>query len=173
MLAGDRRREDGTRQAARRPYSRARPIRMENDEAAADLERASEGWLEWLRQELTRRQPAAPKRLLALWDVLEEWFARDDFHNSVLAAAVAGAGNRDGASRHALAAHRLALQRLLEDLAAGAGAAEPARLAGQVQVLVEGAIVGAMVDRHPAVARHARELTEIALGGSDARKPVT
>jgi hypothetical protein len=75
-------------------------------------------------------------------------------------------GNGGEATRRVVAAHRAALRRLLEDLAAADGAADPAALAAQLHLLVEGAIVGALIDRHPAgVARHARELTEIALAG--------
>jgi hypothetical protein len=167
MLLGDRGREVGARRAAPGPRERARSIAMDDERTAAALQRSSERWLAWLRRRLAgRREPAGPP-LLALWDLLEEWFASDDFHHaSALAAAIAGAGDgRGDATLAALAAHRLALRELLEDLAEAGGTADPARLAGQVHLLVEGAVVAALVDRQPAVARHARELTQIALGG--------
>jgi hypothetical protein len=50
--------------------------------------------------------------------------------------------------------------------ALSAGARHPDALAGQLLTLVEGAMAGALIDRHPQVARHARELTRIALAGS-------
>jgi hypothetical protein len=130
-----------------------------------DLARSSEDWLAWLTRELGRRQGPPRLRLLALWDVLEEWFATEDFAGSEVAAAVAAAPDGRGqATRAALARHRLAVRRLLEELATAAGARDAAVLAAQLQVLVEGAIVGALIDRHPGVARHGRELTEMALG---------
>jgi hypothetical protein len=133
--------------------------RMANDErTSAALDRSGEGWVEWLGQELRRREGSPRSRLLALWDVLEEWFAADDFNGSLAARAAAGA-RRDPT----LAAHNAAVRQLLEDLAKAAGAGDPAALAVQLHMLVEGAIVGALVDREPRVARHARELTEIAL----------
>jgi hypothetical protein len=133
--------------------------------AGRDLARSSEDWLAWLTRELGRRQDPPGLRLLALWDLLEEWFASEDFAGSEVAAAVAAAPDGRGqATRAVLARHRLAVRRMLEELATAAGARDAAVLAAQLQVLVEGAIVGALIDRHPSVARHGRELTEIALG---------
>jgi hypothetical protein len=137
---------------------------MNEDPAAADLERSSERWLAWLALETARRQGAAGSALYALWDALEEWFASDDFAGSPLAAAVVAPPDGRGPAAHAvLIRHRQATRRLLEDLAGSAGARDPAALAGQLLTLVEGAMAGALVDRHPGVARHARELTRIAM----------
>ena len=137
------------------------------DPAAADLERSSERWLTWLATETIRRQDPPESALSALWDALEAWFASDDFAGSALAAAMVAPPDGRGPAAHAvLVRHRQALRRLLEDLARSAGARDPAALAGQLLTLVEGAMAGALIDRHPGVARHARELTRIAIGGS-------
>ena len=162
MLLGDLGREDGARQAAMRSRVRARSVGMDEHRATA-LERSSEQWLGWLRRGLAAR----PDRgLVGLWDLLEDWFASDDFQTSGLAAAMAGlTGNGGEATRAVIAAHRKSLRELLEEPAAAAGAADPAVLAAQLHLLVEGAVVGALIDRHAAVTRHARELTEIALAG--------
>jgi hypothetical protein len=135
-----------------------------NDPAAADLERSSRQWLAWLARETARRQDRPGSALDALWDVLEEWFASDEFSGSALAAAVAAPPDGRGPAAHAvLVRHRQATRRLLEDLARAAGADDPAPLADQLLTLVEGAMAGALIDRHPTAARHARELTRIAL----------
>ena len=100
----------------------------------------------------------------ALWDALEEWFASDEFAASPLAAAVVAPPDGRGPAAHAvLIRHRQATRRLLEEVARSAGAHDPAALAGQLLTLVEGAMAGALIDRHPTAARHARELTRIAL----------
>ena len=137
------------------------------DPAAADLERSSAQWLAWLARETARRQDRPGSALDALWDVLEEWFASDEFAGSALAAAVAAPPDGRGPAAHAvLVRHRQATRRLLEDLARSAGARDPAALAAQLLTLVEGAMAGALIDRHPSVVRHARELTRIALRSS-------
>jgi hypothetical protein len=136
------------------------------ESAAAELERSSERWLAWLASETARRRDPAGPALFALWDVLEEWFASDDFATSALAAAVVAPPDGRGPAAHAvLVRHRQATRRLLEDLARSSGARDPAQLAGQLLTLVEGAMAGALIDRHPAAARHARELTRIAISG--------
>ena len=127
------------------------------DPAAADLERSSERWLAWLARETARRQERPGSALDALWDLLEEWFASDEFAGSALAAAVAAPPDGRGPAAHAvLVRHRQATRRLLEDLARSAGARDPAALAAQLLTLVEGAMAGALIDRHPSVGRHAR-----------------
>jgi hypothetical protein len=169
---GDRGEEDRAGHDASRPRPRARSTAMASDAStAADLEQSSARWRTWLARELARRTPArgSGPGLLALWDVLEEWLASDDFVRSPVAAAVAAPPHARGpAARAALAHHRRATRRLLEDLAEAAGVPDPPALAGQLLTLVEGAIVGALVDRHPAVVRHARELTRIALAEATA-----
>jgi hypothetical protein len=140
------------------------------DPAAADLERSSERWLAWLAAETTRRRRPPRSDLLVLWDLLEEWFASDDFANSPVAAAVTAPPDGRGPAVHAvLIRHRQATRRFLEHLAQTSDAADPAALAAQLLTLVEGAIAGALIDRHAGAARHARELTRIALASTDPR----
>jgi hypothetical protein len=135
----------------------------DNTETAA-LRQSSEHWLDWLNAELARRGRSPFSRLLGLWDALEDWFATDEFASSLLASGATELRSEPGHPAHAvIAAHRQALFELLEDLAEAAGVADPANLAAQLQVLVEGAIAGAVVDRRPAVARTGRRLTRLVL----------
>jgi hypothetical protein len=137
------------------------------DPAAADLERSSERWLAWLAAETTRRRRPPRSDLLVLWDLLEEWFASDDFASSPVAAAVTAPPDGRGPAVHAvLVRHRQATRRFLEHLARTSGAPAPAALAAQLLTLVEGAIAGALIDRHAGAASHARELTRIALASA-------
>jgi hypothetical protein len=134
------------------------------DSAAKDLERSSEQWLAWLAGEVARRRDPPGSALSGLWDVLEEWFASDDFAASPLAAAVVAPPDGRGPAAHAvLVRHRQATRRLLEEAARSAGARDPDALAGQLLTLVEGAMAGAMLDRHAGAARHGAELTRIAM----------
>jgi hypothetical protein len=58
---------------------------------------------------------------------------------------------------------------LLEDLATEVGAVNPGELASQLQMLFEGAVIGALIDGRPQVARVARQLALVALAASEAR----
>ena len=139
---------------------------MADDNTETALRQSSERWLRWLHAELVRRRGTPRSRLLGVWDALEDWFNSDHFSGSLLAS---GAAELRGEPRHpahaVVAAHREALRQLLVDLAAGAGVPDPVGLAAQLQVLVEGAIVAALVDREPAVARTGRTLTSLILAG--------
>src|SRR5215216_3053386 len=97
-------------------------------------------------------------------DELEAWFASDGFRGSfVTNAATELRGEPDHPAQAKIVQHRQALRQLLEDLAKSAGAHDPAALAAQLQVLVDGAISAAAVDRDPAAASGARTLAKAAI----------
>jgi hypothetical protein len=136
----------------------------EGDFEVAALRQSSERWLLWLHAELVRRGDTPRARLLAMWDALEDWFTSEEFTTSLLATGATEFRGEPNHPAHAvIAAHRRALFDLLVELAEAAGVASPASLAAQVQVLVEGAITGAVVDREPAVAQTGRQLTRLVL----------
>jgi hypothetical protein len=125
---------------------------------------AAEHWLQWLPGELARRR-GAESRFLVLWDVLEDWFASDDFKTRIAdsligAVELPGPGHLEHA---AVAANRHSPRRLLEELAEEVGAPDPGELASQLQMLFQGAVIGALIDWRPQVARVARQLALVAL----------
>jgi hypothetical protein len=127
-------------------------------------ERTSEGWVVWLAEELDRRGDTPQARLLVLWDVLEEWFASEDFDGSFLSGAARELRGATGdPAGRIVAEQRRSLRHLLEDLAKSTGVNDPDALASQLQMLYEGAVVGALIDGQPSVAHVARHLTWVAL----------
>jgi AcrR family transcriptional regulator len=130
----------------------------------AALQRWSDRWLTWLREELDRRGDDPKARFAGLWDALEGWVTSDGFHGSFVASAATELRGQPGHPAHLVVdAHRLAFRRLLEELVQAAGAHHPVRLAAQFQVLIEGAIAFPTVDAPLAIMR-ARVLAAIALG---------
>jgi AcrR family transcriptional regulator len=131
---------------------------------AASLEHWGTQWLQLLADALDRRGDDPRARLDGLWDALEEWVAADGFRGSFIANGAAELrGEPDHPAQTVIAAQRRALRQLLEDLAKAAGAYDAAVLAAQLQVLVDGAIAAAAVDRDPAATRAARELARAAV----------
>jgi hypothetical protein len=63
----------------------------------------------------------------------------------------------------------MAVEHLLEDLAKLAGAGDPADLAAQLQVLVDGAVTVVAADRRPGVAANVRALATAALTAAASR----
>jgi AcrR family transcriptional regulator len=132
---------------------------------AAALEQWGTEWLRWLRHRVDRPGTQSDARLEALWDALDQWFASDGFRGSLIANAAAGLGGYpDHPAQAAIAGHRMALRRFLEDLASGVGAREPSGLAAELQVLLDGAVAMAAVDRRPAVVAGVRALAKAAVG---------
>jgi hypothetical protein len=135
---------------------------------AAALQRWSDRWLGGLREQVDRRGDDPTARFAGLWDALEGWVANEGVHGSFIASAATELRGQPGHPAHRVVdAHRLALCRLLEELVEAAGAHDPAGLAAQLQVLIEGAIAFPMADRRMAIAR-ARVLAAIALGAAAA-----
>jgi AcrR family transcriptional regulator len=130
---------------------------------AAAVEQWSTQWLHRLSDAMDRRGDDPSDRFDGLWDELEAWFA-DDFRGSFVAnAATELRGEPDHPAQAKIAQHRQALRQVLEDLAKTTGAYDPAVLAAQLQVLVDGAISAASVDRSPTAVTGARALAKAAV----------
>ena len=135
--------------------------------AAAALEQWSANWLHMISDRVDRAGDDPQQRFDALWDALEDWFATDDFRGSfVTNAAIELRSKPDHPAHKVILAHRMAVDHLLEDLAKLAGAADPADLAAQLQVLVDGAVTVAAADRRPGVAANVRALANAALAAA-------
>jgi len=136
---------------------------------AAAVEQWSVAWLHRLADAMDRRGDDPGDRFDGLWDALEAWFAEDGVRGSFVAnAATELRSEPDHPAQSRIVQHRQALRQLLEDLAKVAGAYDPTVLAAQLQVLIDGAISAAAVDRDPSAARGARDLARQALQAASA-----
>jgi AcrR family transcriptional regulator len=145
--------------AAVAPMTLYRHFRSKDVLVAAALERWSIDWFGWLEAGIARRDGAAATPVEGLWDAFEEWFLTDQFQGSLIENAAAELRSRpDHPAWEIIAAHRLALRRLLEELAEIAGASDPRLAAEQLQLIADGAITAAMVDHRPAIPAGVRAL---------------
>jgi AcrR family transcriptional regulator len=134
---------------------------------AAALEQWSTNWLHSINDRIDRAGDDPQRRFDALWDALEDWFATGGFRGSfVTNAAIELRSKPDHPAHKVVLAHRMAVEHLLEDLAKLAGASDPANLAAQLQVLLDGAITVAAADRRPGVAADVRALATTALAAA-------
>ena len=134
---------------------------------AATLEQWSVHWLHRLSEAMDRRGDDPSDRFDGLWDELESWFEEPGFRGSFVGnAATELRSELDHPAQAKIVQHRLALRQLLEDLAKASGAYDPAVLAAQLQILIDGAISAAAVDRDPTAAAGARALAKAAIAAS-------
>jgi AcrR family transcriptional regulator len=155
------------REAEVAPMTLYRQFESKDGLVAATLEHWGMQWLQLLADALDRRGDDPRSRFDGLWDTLEDWVAADGFRGSFIAnGATELRSEPDHPAQAVIAAHRRALRQLLEDLAKAAGAYDSAVLAAQLQVLIDGAIAAAAIDRDPAAARGARELARAAVSAA-------
>lgn len=111
---------------------------------------------EWRATFFAGIQAASPDptgRLAAVIDALRPWFIGDRFYGCAFMNAAAEGAKGGGATwlREMTAGHHGAILAFLAGLAGDAGYAEPAVLARQVLLVVDGAIAAMMVSGDPAV----------------------
>ncbi len=102
------------------------------------------------------------ERVLAVFDAQAEVFADPNFHGCAFITASAEAPD-GGLIERAVDDFRAEMRGLLTDLARDAGAAEPAVLGRQLQMLYDGCGLAAQMDRDPDVAAQARAAAALLL----------
>jgi AcrR family transcriptional regulator len=98
-------------------------------------------------------------RLLAVFDAQAELFAQPGFRGCAFVSACAEAP-AGGLIQRAASRYRAEIRELLVALSAAAGAPDPERLAGQLQLVYDGAGLGARMDGDTAIAGRARAAAE-------------
>jgi anti-anti-sigma factor len=126
--------------------------------ALAFLELREERWFQgWLHAETQARATTPTGRLLAIFDIFTEWFARDDFEGCAFVRSLLEFEDPSAPVHQASVEHLARIRAYVCELATAAGAVEPDRFAAQWQILMTGSIVSALAGDLDA-ARKAREL---------------
>jgi AcrR family transcriptional regulator len=124
----------------------------------AFLEQREARWTEgWLRAEVERRVADPVARLLTIFDVFGEWFARDDYEGCAFVNVLLELSDRDAAPHQASVRHLENIRTFLRELAGAAGIEDTDGFARQWHILMKGSIVAAAEGDREAAAR-AREL---------------
>ncbi len=102
------------------------------------------------------------RRLMAVFDAQAELFAEPNFRGCAFITASAEAPD-GGLIQQAADDYRREIRALLTELARQAGAADPALLGRQLQLLYDGSGLGARMDREPSAATDAKAAAEVLL----------
>ncbi|MER0244479.1 TetR family transcriptional regulator [Streptomyces sp. HSW2009] len=134
------------------------------------LRRRDQSW----RAALTRYADARPTpraRLLAVFDWLAEWFAEPGFRGCAFINCYAELGGTSPAVADLARTHKQAVREYLGELTAALDVAAPEALAGQLALLVEGAITTAALTASATPAHEARTAAAALLDAAGARAP--
>jgi AcrR family transcriptional regulator len=123
-----------------------------NNLVHAVLEAEGKQWREWFIAAIESGGGSAQTKLTRIFPALKDWFRQERFYGCPFINAV-GEHDKDQKQLRAIAMrHKKVVLAYIEKLAGEMGAAEPGVLAHQLGLLMDGAIVAAMVSRDPAVA---------------------
>src|SRR5258708_30607848 len=137
----------------------------------AVLESEGKQWREWFIGAIEAGGGDAQAKLMRIFPALKSWFGEERFYGCPFINAV-GEHDKDQKQFRAIAMkHKKVVLAHIEKLAAEMGATDPESLAHQLALLIDGAIVAAMVSRNPGVADTAGLAAGSLFGPSKVKRP--
>jgi len=136
----------------------------------AVLESEGRQWRQWFIGAIEAGGGDAQTKLTRIFPALKSWFGEERFYGCPFINAV-GEHDKDQKQFRTIAMkHKKVVLAHIEKLASEMGAAKPQMLAHQLALLIDGAIVAAMVSRDPTVADMAGLAAGALLGPSKSKK---
>ncbi len=137
----------------------------------AVLESEGKAWREWFIGAIEAGGGDPQTKLTRIFPALKSWFGEERFYGCPFINAV-GEHDKDAKQFRAIAMrHKKVVLAHIEKLAGEMGAVEPESFAHQLALLIDGAIVAAMVSRDPGVADTAALAAGNLFGPSKVKKP--
>lgn len=131
---------------------------------SAVLESEGRQWRDWFLGALRSGEAPALEKLHRVFPLLAEWFAQERFFGCPFINALAEHDKKDTPYRPIVLAHKHLVLEALIQLAREAGAPAPDTLAHQLGLLMDGAIVVAMVTKDSGAADIASRMADLVLG---------
>ena len=115
-----------------------------DDLVLAFLRRREERWTRgWVEREARRRGATPEERLLAIFDLFDEWFRRPDFEGCSFVNVLLEVGDLEHPVGRASADHLANVRGIVAGLATEAGLHDPEEFARALTILMKGSIVQA------------------------------
>jgi AcrR family transcriptional regulator len=123
-----------------------RHVRSKDALVAACLHMLDDRFFDWFVEEVSARSEDPAQRLLAVFDVLDQWFHRKSFRGCAFINATVELADPSHPAHQAVLAHKDRTRDYFRQLAEAASAPDPSELSDQWMLLSEGAIVTALVE---------------------------
>ncbi len=148
-----------------------RHFASKDDLVLAFLQQREERWTrDWLQREVAQRAHAPGQRLLAIFDVFDEWFQSTDFEGCSFINVLLEIAQPAHALHIASSDYLARIRDFVAELASQAGVADPDGFARQWHILMKGSIVAAGEGDRLA-ARRAREIAALLLASKAPSDP--
>lgn len=132
----------------------------------AVLEREGRAWRSWFIAEIDGPGGSPAERLARVGPALKQWFGRDDFYGCPFINAVGESDKADDRLRSLAIAHKTVVLERIAALCAEAGCREPEEVAHTLGLIIDGAIVAALITRNTGVADTAGRACAVILSGA-------
>jgi AcrR family transcriptional regulator len=110
----------------------------------AFLQEREKRWtMDWLHAEASKRADDGAGRMLAIFDVFDEWFRKPDFEGCSFVNVLLEFSDIDHPIRNATTGHLATIRGLVREFAEDAGVSDPEAVACQWHILMKGSIVAA------------------------------
>jgi hypothetical protein len=116
------------------------------------LDREGRTWRTWFLSEIDGRSGTAVERLSRIAPTLKHWFGREDFYGCPYINAVGESDKAGNRMRTLALAHKKVVLDRLSDLRNEAGFAQPEQAAHALGLVIDGAVVAALITRDQNVA---------------------
>lgn len=118
----------------------------------AVLEREGRAWRTWFLAQIDGQGGTAVERLNRIAPTLGLWFARDDFYGCPFINAVGESDKADNRMRTLALAHKKVVLDRLSELCSEAGFDQPGQVSHALGLVIDGAVVAALITRDARVA---------------------
>lgn len=129
---------------------------------AEALKRRDLRWMAWFEASLESFE-GSRAQLLGAFDVLADWFRSADFHGCAFINTAGEVSGPDNPVRQVARVHKEKLHHCLAQRCIDIGAEQPQQLAGQLLLLIDGAITSALVSGRVDAAVDAQRIAETLL----------
>jgi AcrR family transcriptional regulator len=144
-----------------------RHFRTKEDLIVAVLQRIDTQHREGLRAAVDQLAHEPKQKILASFDVLEDWFRGNSFYGCPFMSAASEYNVRTSPVFQVVVLHKRLMIAYFEELARAAGFDEPARIGEEINLLHEGATAVAQVNGDPSTARRAKAMAARLIDAAD------
>lgn len=126
----------------------------------AVLEHEGSTWRDWFSDQIDAFDGTPAQKLLHVFDVLKVWFQEDSFYGCPFINAVGEHDKQDDKIRLITIQHKTIVLNKITSLTNDVRPDDPEGLTHELALLIDGAIVAALVTKDPNVADHARNAAQ-------------